>query len=470
MRRSCESTHSTSLRVKLGNVRRAFTWGLGGASDNLLYNGLNTLIFPIFNLALGVSAGILGILSMIPRLLDAVTDPLMGYVSDRTRTRYGRRRPYILAGSILAGILFFAIFLPGRAWSQMAVMVYYLPMLIAFYLAYTVFMIPYTALGFELSEDPDKRVRFLAWRGYLGLLAGLAVPFLYKACFWFGEDELIGVKWVAAGVGVFVILVGLVLFFGLREQPVAKEVAIPLRQALSMTFKNPRFLYISGCFLTTLFGTFIAMPLVVYINNFYMFDGDRATAALWFGWYGSAKMLGGFIGAVTVAHLPFSRFLMAKLLLVIAFVSIASSWWTFSPTFPFLQVVAGFVWGFSVNALFLLCTSFLADICDVEAAETGLSRQGFYAASMEFAKKFAISLSTLVSGFAIVFAGVDGVDSVEDPTRLRLVFIVILGGSLIVAYLFYHLFEFSAREAVEQMIRQRQGRNPNHKKSPNEQE
>lgn len=209
-----------------------------------------------------------------------------------------------------------------------------------------------------------------------------------------------------------------------------------------------------------MFGTFIAMPLVIYINNFYMFQGDRATAALWFGWYGSAKMLGGFIGAVTVAHLPFSRFMMAKVLLIIAFISIVTSWWTFSPILPMLQVAAGFVWGFAVNALFLLCTSFLADICDVEASETGLSRQGFYAASLEFAKKFAISLSTLVSGFAIVFAGVDGVDAVDDPTRLRMVFIVILGGSLIVAYLFYHLFESSAREAVEKMISERRKKQP----------
>lgn len=451
---------AASFQAKARNVRRAFTWGLGGASDNLLYNGLNTLIFPIFNLALGVSAGILGILSMIPRMLDAVTDPLMGYVSDRTRTRYGRRRPYILFGSILAGILFFAIFLPGRSWSQMAVMVYYLPMLIAFYLAYTVFMIPYTALGFELTEDPDKRVRFLAWRNYLGLIAGLGIPFIYKACFWFNDDEVIGVKWVAASVGVFVIVVGLIIFVGLRERPVQKQVAIPLGEALKLTFKNPRFIFISGCFLTTLFGTFIAMPLVIYINNFYMFQGDRATAALWFGWYGSAKMLGGFIGAVTVAHLPFSRFMMAKVLLIIAFISIVTSWWTFSPILPMLQVAAGFVWGFAVNALFLLCTSFLADICDVEASETGLSRQGFYAASLEFAKKFAISLSTLVSGFAIVFAGVDGVDAVDDPTRLRMVFIVILGGSLIVAYLFYHLFESSAREAVEKMISERRKKQP----------
>jgi GPH family glycoside/pentoside/hexuronide:cation symporter len=452
MKPGSQGSAGGTLRRRVQNVGRALTWGLGGASDNLLYNGLNTLIFPIFNLALGMSAGVLGILSMIPRLLDAVTDPLMGYVSDRTRTRFGRRRPYILAGSILAGLLFFAIFLPGRSWSQMAVMVYYLPVLAAFYLAYTVFMIPYTALGFELTDDPDKRVRFLAWRGYIGLLAGLGIPFLYKACFWFSEDEVEGVKWVAAGVAGFVILVGFVIFFGLRERPAQADAAIPMREALLMTFKNPRFIYISGCFLTTLFGTFIAMPLVVYINNFYMFDGDRTAAALWFGWYGSAKMLGGFVGAVTVAHLPFSRFRMARCLLIFAFVSIVTSWWTFSPTFPVLQVIAGFVWGFSVNALFLLCTSFLADICDLEAMETGLSRQGFYAASLEFAKKLAISLSTLVSGFAIVFAGVDGVESVQDPTRLRMVFILILGSNLLLAFVFFRFFESSARKPIERMI------------------
>jgi len=258
-----------SLRdINWKRLRQSATWGLGGAADNLLYNGLNALIFPIFNLGLGVGATLLGFLSTLPRLVDAFTDPLMGHLSDRTRTRWGRRRPFILVGALLAGLLFFLIFMPSRSWSDTGVLVYYVPVLIAFYLAYTVFMIPYTALGFELVPNPDERVKLLAWRGYLGLAAGLAIPFLYKACFWFSEDEVAGVKWVAGIVGIAVALCGVAIFFGIREEATDQRSEIPLNQALKMTFSNLRFVYLAGLFLSALFGIFIAMPLVVYVNNF----------------------------------------------------------------------------------------------------------------------------------------------------------------------------------------------------------
>jgi Na+/melibiose symporter-like transporter len=163
-------------------------------------------------------------------------------------------------------------------------------------------------------------------------------------------------------------------------------------------------------------------------------------------------MLGGFVGALTVAHLPFSRFAVARTLLVVTLITIISSWWTFSPAVPWIQVPVGFVWGFGINGLFLLCNSFLADICDVEAVKTGVARQGFYSASHGFLTKCAISLSTVFSGLVISFAGVDGVESVEDPTRLRLSFIVVLGGSLLLSFWFYRMFEKSARQDIEQMM------------------
>lgn len=438
-------------RTKIRTVIRNFTWGLGGAADNLLYNGLNALIFPIFNLGLGVSAVLIGALSTVPRLLDAVSDPLMGYVSDKTRTRWGRRRPYILIGSLLAGLLFFLIFLPSRSWGETSVIVYYLPLLICFYLAYTVFMIPYTALGFELTTDPKERIKALAWRGYLGLAAGLSIPFLYKACFWFDDDEVTGVKYVAGIVGVIVFMLGAAVAFGTKEKEVIDSPKIRLLEALKLTFSNKSFLFITACQLTALFGIFIAMPLVVYINNFYVFSDDKQAAALWFGWYGSAKMIGGLLGAITVSHLPLSRFYKARFLLLAGFLSVAGSWWLFNPAIPQLQIIQGFVFGFSVNGLFLLCTSFVADICDIEAKSTGVSRQGFYAAAMEFAKKCAISLSTLFSGFMIAYAGVEGEITAEVHFKLRSSFIFVLGSSILISVICYLIFERMTRKDIEDL-------------------
>jgi GPH family glycoside/pentoside/hexuronide:cation symporter len=434
------------------SLREQVTWGLGGAADNILYNGLNSLIFPIFNLGLGINASLLGLLSSIPRFIDAITDPLMGNISDNTRTRFGRRRPYILGGSILSGILFFLLFLPGRSWNPAAITTWYLPVLILFYLAYTIFIIPFTALGFELAHNPRKRIKVLAWRMYLGLIAGFAIPFIYKACFWFGGDEIVGVKWVAAIIAVYVACSGLAVFFGVKERTPTDNVSIPIKDALKMTFSNRRFLFLSGCFLTVLFGIFIAMPLVIYLNNFHIFSGDKSEAALWYGWYQLATTIGGFIGTVLIPRLPFCRFKTSKVLIATGACSILATWWTFNPAIPWLQLPQAFVFGFSVNSLFLLNQGFLGDICDVEAATQGTSRQGFYAASLEFAKKCAISLSTLCSGLVITLAGVDGVETVDNTLRLRLSFLIVMAAAFAAAFIMFRLFEKNARHDIETLL------------------
>ena len=104
---------SASARVPM---RTKLLWGAGGAADNIVYNGLATLVLPIFNVGLGIDAVKLGFAMGIPRFLDAITDPLIGNISDNTRSRWGRRRPYIFVGIILTGILLALLFNPGRGW------------------------------------------------------------------------------------------------------------------------------------------------------------------------------------------------------------------------------------------------------------------------------------------------------------------------------------------------------------------
>lgn len=74
-------------------LKKKLLWGAGGAADNLIYNGLANLVLPIFNVGLGIDAVKLGFAMGFPRFLDAVTDPLIGNISDNTRSRWGRRRP-----------------------------------------------------------------------------------------------------------------------------------------------------------------------------------------------------------------------------------------------------------------------------------------------------------------------------------------------------------------------------------------
>lgn len=91
---------------------RNYAWGIGGIADNLLTFGLAWTIIPIFNIGYGVNAFWLGVFLFVPRVVDVITDPVMGVISDRTRSRFGRRRPNIFVGAILMAILFALLGMP----------------------------------------------------------------------------------------------------------------------------------------------------------------------------------------------------------------------------------------------------------------------------------------------------------------------------------------------------------------------
>ncbi len=195
-----QSGHQTTLREKMA-------WGAGGITE-CLTNTLYSLAFPIFSIALGVSPALMGVAQAIPRLVDAFTDPLMGNISDNTHTRWGRRRPYIFIGSLLVGIAFPFIFMPGTGWSPFAYFLWFAIMSSLFFVAFTVWSIPWSALGLELSDDYNDRTRIQLFRMIFATLAGIAVNWAYKLCFVFNADELIGVRPVCGIIGGLMCLMG----------------------------------------------------------------------------------------------------------------------------------------------------------------------------------------------------------------------------------------------------------------------
>ena len=178
------------------------------------------LILPIYNIGFGVSAIWLGIATAIPRFLDAFVDPWMGNVSDNTQSRWGRRRPYMLGGLIVCSILFPLLWMPPFA-GEVGRLAWFFTIYVLFTLAYTAFVVPYTALGIELTTDYDERTRVLAWRMFLGLIGGLAVPWLYKLSRLdvLGGSETAGIQIVGIGVGVAMLIFGLPPVLFVKERP-----------------------------------------------------------------------------------------------------------------------------------------------------------------------------------------------------------------------------------------------------------
>ena len=122
-----------------------FIYGLGSLTNNLLYAAITGMLI-VLNLGLGMNPALVGLLGALPRLVDAITDPLMGYISDKTKSRWGRRRPYIFIGAIASGIVFALLWQLPVGKSDDFYFWYFLIGSIIFYLAYTIFATPWVAL------------------------------------------------------------------------------------------------------------------------------------------------------------------------------------------------------------------------------------------------------------------------------------------------------------------------------------
>ena len=154
-----------------------FFYGCGAFVNNLLADSIGRMLI-VLNLGLGMNPALVGLLGALPRLTDAITDPLMGYISDNTRSRWGRRRPYIFCGAILVGIVFALLWqLPDNR-SENYYFWYFLIGSFLFYLAYTIFVTPWVALGYELTPDYHERTRLMGVQNFMGQFAYLLTPWL----------------------------------------------------------------------------------------------------------------------------------------------------------------------------------------------------------------------------------------------------------------------------------------------------
>ena len=161
--------------------------------------------------AFGMDPFLAGLLGGLPRIFDAITDPIMGFISDNTNTRWGRRRPYIFIGAILSGIFFIMLWQLDENASQMYNFWYFLIMSMVFLIGNTMFATPLIGLGYEMTSDYNERTRLMGFSQILGQIAWMIVPW-----FWvlianpdLFESQAVGVRQLSFLVGGLCLLLGL---------------------------------------------------------------------------------------------------------------------------------------------------------------------------------------------------------------------------------------------------------------------
>lgn len=397
---------------------RKLAWGVGGAAENFMANGLPTLVMPIYNIALGIAPEVIGWVMAIPRIVDAVFDIWIGHVSDNSTSRWGKRRPFIFWGAVLSALFSAVLWLPPVSLGSGVITAYLLAMSMAYFLSYGLFCIPYNALGYDLSPDYHDRTSVQTWRFVFVMVSAFAISWLYKLCFveWFsgpapwplGRQEVAGIRtvgWLVAGV---VLVAGIVpAIFSQERQSVRAAEQTPLLKAFAQTMSDRVFLHFILTIITSIFGLMIVGPLALYVMIYHVFDGAKEVAAMWTGFAGLASGIAGLAASLFVP--PITRrigkrggLLLGQALVVTAGVS---SWWLFTPAHPWLLLIPNGFFAIGMCFFQVLYGSYIGDICDLDEERCGQRREGMYGAVATFLNKVVAALVTTLSGYLILWTG-----------------------------------------------------------------
>lgn len=433
-----ELTSAIDSSVKLPFYTKT-SYACGAVSEVLLGNIVASLALQIYNVGFGVDIRLVGLAITIPRIWDAFSDPIIANISDNFHCRFGRRKPFIITGTIFSGLFCVMMWWPPLGISKILLFVYFLIFSLLYFTSYTVFGIPYHALGAELTSDYKERVRLMTYKTAFMSIGGLLfLPWLYKLCLFFGvyapagvNPEVIGVRTVSVIVASLFIIFSFfpVLFCKERFSESNKE-KISILLAMKYTIKNKHFLIVCLLTVTTVIGTYIASSLGFYINLSYIYSGDKnATAtitALYSTVYGLTSLASVLLIGYLAARWEKKMILFAGLILTL--IGALSSWYTYNPKMPHLQLLHAVIAAPGMTCLWQLTAVMIADVCDVDELETGLRREAMYTAVFGWFMKLAYSLTPTIGAFIVRWSTFNTEELIQIPQtvlKLRLCFALI---------------------------------------------
>lgn len=405
---------------------RKLAYGIGQIAEGLKSGAFGAFLFFYYVQVLGLSGSYAGLAVGIALIVDAITDPMAGSISDNWRSRLGRRHPFIYASIVPMAVCFFALFSPPDL-GQFGLFLWLLTFAVLTRVAMTLYHVPYTALGAELTGDFSERTTVVAYRQFFGTLGGLSAYAIGFGLFFRATPEVAHGQFrtesympFAATVAVIMVLAVLVSARGTQAliphlpQPLGAPERVTAWGALVRMFRelvealgNRSFawLFVGVLVVFTMVG--VDASLNLHMNTYFWELGSGGNF-----FYFAASPFGVMFGALFTRRL--NELFDKKPAIVFG-----TAWWALCQIIPVLLRFAGlfpengtdallwtlvavkFLQGAGVVQALITFSSMIADIVDEHELKTGKRQEGVFFASVSFSGKFTTGIGSVVAGLTL---------------------------------------------------------------------
>lgn len=394
--------------------KEKIAYGLGDTASNIIFQTVMLFLTFFYTDIFGISPAIVGTLFLVVRVIDAITDPLMGSLTDSTRTKYGSYRPYLLWLALPFGVISIITFTTPDL-SDTGKVIYAFVTYTLLMLVYTAINIPYSALGGVLSKDPTERVSIQSYRFVFGMLGGLIISSCTMPLVnWLGKgDNALGYQLTMVIMSCLGVALFLICFRFTKERVVAQQYKqLNLKRQMHTLWQNGPFKVLCAASLMLLTSMVLRTTLAIYYVKYVLGEADLVTAFVTIG------MIGNILGCA--CSQPLSKRVDKKtayiyLQYLSAIISCVAFW------LPGEQLIWAFaiyfLWCFVTQMATPLLWAKMADTIDYGQWQNGHRLTGLVYASVVFFIKLGLALGGAIAGWLLAYYGYQANTALSEPTR-----------------------------------------------------